>query len=191
MKKLTFTVFVLILLCQCKEIPPSTRTQFPEVISPIYYLDTIHIESPVVFYADSNYYIMPETEMSMLRGEEVLDPYKTIRYFTVEDHSFKEIDYIQIYNKGRKKKPNSFYDLMIGDFYDLGNPLVFVEKINEYNVYKFKYKPKTFLLILMAREQYLYGDGDNISDVDYSLDYILAVTPIFHKKDSKKLIDDW
>ena len=189
MRNLIFTVFALTLLCQCKEKLPNTRTQFPEVISPIYYIDTMQIASPIAFRVDSIYYIMSETEIDMLRDKEILDPYKIIRFLTAEDEFFKGIDYIDIYYG--KKQPNSFYDLMANGYHDIGNPFVFVEKINEYYVYKFKYEPKTFLLILMAREEYIHGVDDVITAVDYSLDYILAVTPIFHKKDKIKLRNEW
>lgn len=170
---------------------------YPEMISPIYFLDTFQIRNPLVAFIDSEPYIASASILEdSLDKKGLLARKGVIRYLTDDLASDKTWDYVKIYNDTPKADRRSFYSLQsMNEFIYIEDNLKFVDSIKGVAVYCFDIEPQNFLLTLIAREDSLItsrgGEGDLANDVilgvEYSNDYMLAIAPLFSAKNRKIL----
>lgn len=165
---------------------------FPECISPIYYLDTIHINNPLLVIVDSLTYVVPKKIMEEeISPDSLIINKNVVRY--LPDYSYL-VDSYDVYKKSKLRDIAE-----INDFIEVSFTTIIDTISDRVKVYKFKYEPKSFILILIVQkatpifewneELKSYSD-DNITDVIFSKEYVLAVIPIFDKRDRKLIINN-
>lgn len=211
MKKIFY--FIIVLLNFGCAVHPHLRSgiTFPDVISPIYYLDTFQIRNPVVVYINSVPYITDEAILRDTIDNKPLEERKgVVRYLTRNLSIVKSGVYYDIYKINSKEIRKSYYTQQYeNDRLFIEDNLFISDSINGLPVYRFDLKPQNFLLTLVARTEhtipYIEGWGEevpfNISPSDkftlandvidgfvFSQDYILALAPLFSKKDQKILL---
>lgn len=211
MKKIFY--FIIVLLNFGCAVHPHLRSgiTFPDVISPIYYLDTFQIRNPVVVYINSVPYITDEAILRDTIDNKPLEERKgVIRYLDLDLSINKTGDYIRLYDMPRFNLYKTFYSLQYNsERIFIEDNLLLSDSINGLPIYRFDLKPQNFLLTLVARTEhtipYIEGWGEevpfNISPSDkftlandvidgfvFSQDYILALAPLFSKKDQRILL---
>lgn len=203
----------ILLLCGCS-VHPIIRSNvtFPDVISPIYYLDTFQIQNPVVVFIKSIPYITTEAILKDTLNKTALEERKgVIRYLTQKLGEMKSGEYVEIYCIPRVDK--SFFALHYeNQRLFIEDNLYLADSINGIAVFRFDLQPHNFLLTLVAKtentEPYIEGWGeersftydeafddnnitlkdDVIIDIIYSKDYVFALAPLFSNKDKKALL---
>jgi|BioPla2DNA2_1021312.scaffolds.fasta_scaffold91787_1 hypothetical protein len=171
-------------------------TTYPDVISPIYYIDTFQIKSPRIAFIDSVAYIFSLDKLEPFKSkEDFINQKGVIQYLTMDIHVDRYIGYLGAFHK-REKGCNSFSDLaQENDFYwdELFSPC---ENIEGISVYRFVFEPKTFLLTIISDDFNVELDilpleesPDSCYSVPavFSMNYSLAIMPIYNKNDLKKI----
>ena len=212
--KIIFKLLTGILLSGCSCHPQLKQDlTYPEMISPIYYLETFQIRDPVVIFIQGKPYITTETILRDTLDERPLEERKgVVRYLSRNLASMKSWYYIGIYKLPRIELKKTLYTLQydyISLFFE--DNIIFVDSLYGSAIYHFDIQPQSFLLALVAKTEDVtpfikgWGDAsyfdndiesnnryslenDNIEDIDYSSDYILALAPLFSKKDQKILL---
>lgn len=187
----------LILCVSCSnELHKRCGMKFPDCISPVYYLDTIQIESPIVIVLKEFVYLIPEKYIDKINF--CSDSLKNSKYVIRYNGYYHDPRYgrhLEIYKK------SNFGDVFLGENFSLWSSR-FLQPISlsfipsEIEAYKFKYKPESFLLMLISTEakaiyRYIPGLGysnDDITHYEYSRDYVLAAMPTFNKKTRKIIL---
>ena len=162
---------------------------YPDMISPIYYLDTFQIQKPLVVYINSIPYITSEEVFNRVTDKTNLPKTRgVIRYLTSVHTSNRAYTYLCIY-----KVPNRFFNQPFeilqsqNNYAFFGRNLKLIDSVQGVAVYRFDRKPRTFLLTLITTEEYEDRLGDIIEKVEYSNDYMFAIAPLFSKKDRRAL----
>ena len=188
-----FMVFIAsFYMLSCNDQPHIKKDiEYPDLISPIYYIDTFQIITPRVAIVDSVPYIFSLEKMEPFEDKEgFLDQKGVIRYFTPSLHFFRIIYYIEIYERPNRKKTFS-YMMSQNEFY-FEEMFLPDDSLNDIPVYSFVIEPKTFLLTLISPIDSLItqeGHDDVILDIEFAKDYFLALAPIYNKKDLKKIYE--
>lgn len=166
----------------------NSKLIFPNTISPVYYLDTMQVPSPVVVYMRDTVYVVPETA---LREFNTIDSFilrKDVIYLRNDD-GMRYIDYLNVYNYS--SNPRLLYHYC--DY--LPDNLIFRDSMNGIEIYDFYVKPYTFILTLetryaipiMAFYNNEYSD-DEIEGYNYSKDYVLTLLPVYTEQDYDKIV---
>lgn len=162
---------------------------YPDMISPIYYLDTFQIQKPLVVYINSIPYITSEEVFNRVTDKTNLPKTRgVIRYLTSDLRINKKDTYRCIY-----KVPNRFFNQPFeilhsqNNYVSFGTNLKLIDSVQGVAVYRFDRKPRTFLLTLITTEEYEDRLGDIVEKVEYSNDYMFAIAPLFSKKDRRAL----
>ncbi len=166
---------------------------YPDLISPIYYIDTFQIISPRIAIVDSVSYIFSlEKLMPFEDKEDFLRQRGVIRYLTPNLHWHRVIDYMEIYEHQNWKK--TFSSLATQNEFEFEEMYLPDDSINNFAVYKFVFEPETFLLTFICSVDSVIkpeGVDDVILDIVYTKDYMLALAPIFSKRDLRKINELW
>ena len=193
MKKAKIGIFILIvstfwMSCNNVERIKSGIT-YPDMISPIYYLDTFQIKKPLVVFIDSEPYIVSESILeNTLDKNDLLENKGVVRYLTQSLTENKTWDYLRIYNTPRKRIRKSLYDLQYSnEFINIEDNLQFVDSLRGFAIYRFDTEPQSFMLTLITKKDSLITNHDVILGVEYSNDYMLAIAPIYSKQYLKKM----
>ena len=193
-RKFSFLILIAsIFLIGCNNVPHIRKdVTYPDVISPIYYIDTFQIKSPRIALVDSVPYIFSLEELEPFENKEDFIKQKgVIRYLTPDMHSDRGIGYIDVYKTSNTNK--SFYDLASQIEFDWDELFIQEKCIKNIPIYKFAFEPKTFLLTIISTKynqdmQVLPAEGDcYFVPAVFSMDYILAIKPIYSKQDVKKI----
>ena len=89
------------------------------------------------------------------------------------------------FNKGFYSVDMTYYFLITLDVYAAAvSPPVTVQGVA---VYRFDREPQNFLLSLIATEVYEDTLGDVIYGIEYSNDYMLAILPLYSRKDREAI----
>lgn len=168
---------------------------FPETISPIYYLDTISIKSPRIALVDSMPYIFSLEKLKAFENkDDFIAQRGVLRYLIPSMIGDRYLEYIGIYDVPLKDRKSLSYLSSINDFYS-DDLLLSADSIQGIPVYKFKYNPETFLLVLMNDDfkfeeeiTPLHHGEETYSPAVFSKNYFLALIPIYNKK-TRMLID--
>lgn len=198
MKKLIYLGLGLILMSCSGQPHMKPELVYPEMISPIYFLDTFRIEKPVVAYIDSEPYITSESIIKdSLDKDKLLEQKGVIRYLTQNLASNKAWDYVKIYNNTRKTNNRSLYSLQyVNEVIFIEDNLVFLDSLKGVALYRFDLEPQNFLLTLITKKDSLLvgfsSSGGNLANdaimgVEYSNDYMLALAPLYSKAIRKLL----
>ena len=203
MKTLKYRLLVFIIsifVVGCNDIPRIRKdVTYPDLISPIYYIDTFQIKSPRIALVNSIPYIFSLEKLEEFENkEEFIEQKGVIRYLTSDMHSNRYSGYLDVYET--LMTDNSFSDLAYRNEFDFGFGLeeLFLqdENIKDIPVYKFAFKTETFLLTIISTK---YHKEMEISPIDedkdgcYSYpavflkDYMLAIVPVYSKRDLKKI----
>ena len=129
---------------------------YPDMISPIYYLDTFQIQKPLVVYINSIPYITSEEVFNRVTDKTNLPKTRgVIRYLTSVHTSNRAYTYLCIY-----KVPNRFFNQPFeilqsqNNYAFFGRNLKLIDSVQGVAVYRFDRKPRTFLLTLITTEEY-------------------------------------
>lgn len=164
-----------------------SNLSFPDNISPIYYLDTIQIESPIVIMVDSIQYIT---------SRKIFDEYcdsisitsrnDVIRYVNSDWVNYQTLDCLDVYDD---HNPFSFSRIASRNDYTIEFNTKLEKEINGIFVYQFCENPKFFFLVLVANISSIrksdceHGEDsctEQIADVTYGKDYKLGLIPVCH-----------
>lgn len=191
MKKVISLILLIVgaVLTGCSGQPRiRTEVTYPEMISPIYYLDTFQIHKPLVVYIDSEPYITSEEVFNRVADKTTLPKtHGVARYFTPMLNDYRSWGYIAAYEEPRffnKSLSNLWYQ---NDFLYFERNLKLLDSVQGVAVYRFDREPQNFLLSLIATEVYEDTLGDVIYGVEYSNDYMLAIFPLFSRKDREAI----
>lgn len=193
--KICFVIFIASYhLLSCDDRPYIRKhIEYPDMISPIYYIDTFQIISPRVAIVDSVPYIFSLEKIEPFENkEDFLDHKNVIRYFTPDLHFFRSIYYLTIY--GRKNWEKTFRYMLVQNEFYFEEMFLSDDSINNIPVYKFVFEPETFLLTLISPIDSLIrqeGHDDVILDIIFTKDYFLALAPIYSERDLKKINELW
>ena len=203
MKKIFFLLITFFLLVGCDEKPRIRKdVKYPDLISPIYFLETINISSPRVALVDGTLYIFSldclesfDTKEEFIEQECVL-PYSDVNILMYSVYN-------EIYDIHNSKKSLYNFDFIINSNY--WNYELFIPENNNNKVvaiYKFAFEPETFFLLLTGVTtslKYMYSDL-NISyiteedhknslnkEYEYKKDYSLSLLPKYRKRDMKMI----
>lgn len=162
---------------------------YPDMISPIYYLDTFQIQKPLVVYINSIPYITSEEVFNRVTDKTNLPKTRgVIRYLTSVHTSNRAYTYLCIYKVPNRLFNQPFEILQSQNNYAFfGRNLKLIDSVQGVAVYRFDRKPRTFLLTLITTEEYEDILGDIVEKVEYSNDYMFAIAPLFSKKDRRAL----
>ena len=161
---------------------------YPEMISPIYYLDTFQIHKPLVVYINSEPYITSEEVFNRVADKTTLPKtHGVARYFTPMLNDGRLYGYNGFYEASRLLN-ESFSDLWYQNhFLYFERNLKLLDSVQGVAVYRFDREPQNFLLSLIATEVYKDTVGDVIHGIEYSNDYMLAILPLFSRKDREAI----
>lgn len=166
---------------------------FPDLISPIYYIDTFQIISPRIAFVDSVPYIFSlEKLMPFDSKKEFLKQKGVIRFLTPDLHFHRVIVYLKIYEYGNWKK--TFENLATQNEFYFDEMFLPDDSLKNIPVFKFAFEPEKFLLTSIASIDSVVtaiGHEDSILDIMFSQDYMLALAPIYSKQDLKKINQLW
>ena len=196
--KNSLLIFIVFLfgVC-CNDIPRIKKgVTFPDLISPIYYMDTFQIKSPRIAIVDTVPYIFSLEKLEQFENKEDFIGQKgVVRYLSSEMHSERYSGFLGIYDTSKASK--SFSDLAYSSLFEFGFDMdeLFLpdEDIKEIPVYKFAFKPETFIFTIISTkfnmDQYvLPAKGDcYFEPAVFSKDFILAISPVYSKRDLKKI----
>lgn len=189
--KIYFVVFIAsFYLLSCDDRPHIKKDiEYPDLISPIYYIDTFQIISPRVALVDSVPYIFSLEKMEPFESKDDFQDHKSvIRYFTPDLHFFRSINYLKIYEHQDWEK--TFRYMMVQNEFYFEDMFLSDDSINNIPVYKFIFEPETFLLTLISPIDSLIrqeGHDDVILDIIFTKDYFLAIAPIYSEHDLIKI----
>lgn len=191
-----FFLIALLFIVSCKrDNQPRIKEgiAYPDLISPIYYIDTFQINSPRIAYIDSVPYIFSLENMVPFKDkDDFLKQKGVIRFLTHHIHSIRTIYYLGIYEDQNWQQ--SFQYLMTQNDFYFEEMFVPGDSIKDIPVYKFAFEPDKFLLTLFSSIDSVvtaYGHDDSILDILYTKDYTLALAPIYTKQDLKKINNLW
>ena len=191
MKKVISFILLIVgaVLTGCSGRPRiRAEVTYPEMISPIYYLDTFQIHKPLVVYIDSEPYITSEEVFNRVADKTTLPKtHGVARYFTPMLNDYRLYGYNGFYEASRllnKSLRNLWYQ---NDFLYFERNLKLLDSVQGVAVYRFDREPQNFLLSLIATEVYEDTLGDVIYGVEYSNDYMLAIFPLFSRKDREAI----
>ena len=191
MKKVISLILLIVgaVLTGCSGQPRiRAEVTYPEMISPIYYLDTFQIHKPLVVYIDSEPYITSEEVFNRVADKTTLPKtHGVARYFTPMLNDYRLYGYNGFYEASRllnKSLRNLWYQ---NDFLYFERNLKLLDSVQGVAVYRFDREPQNFLLSLIATEVYEDTLGDVIYGVEYSNDYMLAIFPLFSRKDREAI----
>ena len=191
MKKVISLILLIVgaVLTGCSGRPRiRAEVTYPEMISPIYYLDTFQIHKPLVVYIDSEPYITSEEVFNRVADKTTLPKtHGVARYFTPMLNDYRLYGYNGFYEASRllnKSLRNLWYQ---NDFLYFERNLKLLDSVQGVAVYRFDREPQNFLLSLIATEVYEDTLGDVIYGVEYSNDYMLAIFPLFSRKDREAI----
>lgn len=161
---------------------------YPEMISPIYYLDTFQIQKPLIVYIDSEPYITSEAVFDSVADKTTLPKtHGVAKYFTPMLNNYRSGGYIAAYEEPRffnKSLSNLWYQ---NHFLYFERNLKLLDSVQGVAVYRFEREPQNFLLSLIATEVYEDTLGDVIYGIEYSNDYMLAILPLYSRKDREAI----
>jgi hypothetical protein len=181
----------LSLVC-CLEQPRIKKSKvYPDLISPIYYIDTFQIISPRVAIVDSIPYIFSGV-MPFEDKEDFLMQKGVVRYLTPEMNFHRAIYYAKIHEYQNVSKP--LYLLMNQNEFYFDEMFFRTDSIENIPVFKFVYEPETYLLTLISTIDSVImdaGHDDVIMDIMFAKNYILALAPIYRKQDLRKINELW
>ena len=159
---------------------------YPEMISPIYYLDTFQIQKPLIVYIDSEPYITSEAVFDSVADKTALRETRgVVRYLTRDLALDRAENYSFIHKEPKRKlfhKKTSYSYLCNVSFCNIEKHFQFLDSVQGVAVYRFKYKPRNFLLTLISAEEYKDSRGRFIFGEEYSNDYILAMLPLYSRE---------
>jgi hypothetical protein len=162
---------------------------YPDLISPIYYLDTFQITYPRVAIVDSLPYIFSlEKTLPFANKEDFINQKGVIRFLTRELHFIRTIAYVGIYKHQNWEK--TFQDLVTQNEFYFDELFIPDDSLNSIPVYRFAFEPQSFLLTLIAPIDSAItapGHEDSILEVFYSKDYYPAIIPLYNKQDLKQI----
>ena len=186
MKTINYLVLGMILTSCSGQSHMKQRLMYPCMISPIYYLDTFQINNPRVVVIDSILYITSQSVLNDSLGKNELLKKKGVEtYLTQRLTMYKNIDYTKIYGKTKKR---SFCGLQSeNEFVYIEDNLELIDSIRDVPIYRFNIEPQNFLLTLITKKDSVLAVHDVIYGIEYSNDYMIAIAPIFKKKDRKTL----
>ena len=162
---------------------------YPDVISPIYYLDTFQIIKPLVIFIDSTPYIISESILeNTLDRNDLLEKKGVVRYLTENLTANRIWDYVGIYSFNKKTIRKSLYYLQYSnEIINIEDNLKFVDSLKGIAIYRFDIEPQRFMLTLITKKDSLIINHDVILGAEYSNDYMLAIAPIYSKQNLKKM----
>lgn len=113
-----------------------------------------------------------------------------VRYLTRDLALDRAENYSFIHKEPKRKlfhKKTSYSYLRNVSFCNIEKHFQFLDSVQGVAVYRFKYKPRNFLLSLIATEVYEDTLGDVIYGIEYSNDYMLAILPLYSRKDREAI----
>lgn len=178
-------------LMSCNEQPCIRKdVTYPDLISPIYYVDFIQIDSPRIAFVNSVPYIFSSEKVMLFEDEQdFLRQKGVIRYLTPNLLSHRYINYLNIYDT--KKRTKWFDDIVIENKFYFDEMFLPDDSLGNIPVYKFAFEPEGFVLTLISEIDSVIADGDQIYDILFSNDYSLALAPILSKGDLRRINELW
>jgi hypothetical protein len=181
----------------CNKISLNQDITYPNVISPIYYIDTFQIKYPRIAFIDSVAYIFSLDKLEPFKNkEDFINQKGVIQYLTQDMHDYRYTGYLDAIHKRGITECNSFSDLARENNFYWNELFSSCENIEDISVYRFVFEPKTFLLTIIS-DKY-HGDlqirpieemPDSCYSIPaiFSMNYSLAIMPIYNKIDLKKI----
>lgn len=163
---------------------------YPDLISPIYYIETFQIDSPRVALIDSVPYIFSLENMVPFEDkQDFLGQKGVIRYLTPDLFSHRQI--YSITTEDHKKRSKSVSGIVEENSFYFDEMFIQDNSLNNLPVYKFVFEPERFILTFISEIDSVIGDGDQIFDIQFSNDYSLAMAPLFSESDLKRINELW
>ena len=167
------------------------RPTYPENILPVYYVDTIHIDSPKVVEKDGKMYVTKPMPMDSIRSADMdsdslffrmLD--EESRYLTVVFENRRALRRMRKYGWYRGLDgfitPKPVYKDNYAALYDDNYATLKKEySIDSINVYRFRYEPEAFLVMLCADTVYYNFVDYDLYYNTYSKLYSIRLMPIY------------
>lgn len=180
--------------CRCNYHPKIKQDlKYPDLISPIYYIDTFRILDPRIAIIDSVPYIFSfNSGENFSTKDDFLNHKGLIPFLTPHLHSYRTIDYLEIYGYNERKK--ILQDMVTQSEFFFNELFIEDDSLLCFPIFRFAFEPQMFLLTLIApidSGETAIGHDDSILDIYFSKDYILALAPIYTKKDLKKINKLW
>lgn len=180
--------------CNCDDHPQIKQDiKYPDLISPIYYIDTFRIVDPRIAIIDSVPYIFSfNSGENISTKDDFFNQKGLIPFLTPHLHSYRTIDYLKIYGYDERKK--TFQDMVTQSEFYFDELFLEDDSLLGIPIYRFAFEPQMFLLTLIApidSGRTAIGHEDSILDIYFSKDYNLALAPIYTKKDLKKINKLW
>lgn len=196
LKLILFLLFALIIKVSCNyNDQPQIKENiiYPDLISPIYYIDTFQISAPRIAIIDSLPYIFSfNNNVSFSNKEDFINHKGLIRFLTPELHFFRTINFIKIHE--HKNWERTFQDLAIQNEFYFEELFLKDDSLFGIPTFRFAFEPQTFLLTLIAHIDSMdtaMGHEDSIFEIFFSKNYKLALAPIYNKQDLKKINKLW
>lgn len=201
MKRISLILLGLSVLSCKSHLAKSDGMTFPDVISPIYFLDTIQIPDPIIIkvdmgddYISEMYITTRETLNEFTTIDEFLEKKEVVRFLDFNLGFDRSVDHVFIY-KNFSKLYNLFHKNSYFFYYE--HQLEKIDIIDDISVYRFIFKPETFLLSAITKKDsalkatigidYYDPYNDVIYGYIHSKEYILTLLPIYNRKDRKTL----
>lgn len=182
MKKAIFCMILLCMISSCCKTVRSDyltywrscyRQKIEEINGPLdeYVVSLIHIKNPRVIKISDIYYVMPDSTVKAYNGS--------------ESTFIKRKDVFKVRNGPFDRSYYANYRLFSILNYSMDILLEKEKEKDNIAVYKFKEKPKSFILALERHETIIWYDDVGIAE--YSKEYYPTVAPVFSMKITKKI----
>lgn len=198
LKLISLLLFILSIqyscTCNCDDHPQINQDiKYPDLISPIYYIDTFRIVDPRIAIIDSVPYIFSFNDVETFSTkDDFLNQKGLIPFLTPHLHFYRTIDYLEIYGYDERKK--TFQDMVTQSEFYFDKLFLKDDSLFSIPINRFAFVPEMFLLTLIApidSVKTAIGHEDSILEIYFSKDYGLALAPIYTKKDLKKINKLW
>jgi len=198
LKLISLLLFILSIQCSCTsncDDHPQIKQdiKYPDLISPIYYIDTFRIVDPRIAIIDSVPYIFSFNDVETFSTkDDFLNQKGLIPFLTPHLHFSRTNDYVKIYEYEKWEK--TLQDMVTQNEFYFDELFLEDDSIFSIPINQFAFEPEMFLLTLIApidSVKTAVGHEDSILEIYFSKDYDLALAPIYTKKDLKKINKLW
>lgn len=174
-------IFIIYILKPCiynyERYKIRENLRFPENIRNIYYVGDIKIDNPLITCIDDRFYVFESETLNEYDGCDSV--------FINRD------DVIWLYESYVHHKHNYDKDIDIKGalaYGDFAKYLVFVNSVKGLPLYKFPYKPKSFLMTIVRKFKWKCIDEPDVWEYEYrNRNYIIALIPRFTLIQEKKM----
>ena len=177
-----------LLISSCRQpfgFIPHDSINFPENISPIYFVDTIHLDNPKCIEIRDTIrkrYIVPKSSLDTLKASDLDHSRSVLRLLDFSVMRPPEYHMLYLYEYKSFNNHKGFRLFTDNLLFDFSEDCTYELSLDSMKVYSFINEPEAFLISLAPKQITRILDEDIFEENYYSNEYFPCVSPIFSKR---------